>query len=250
MRWILDAVFIRGAVVMQTVPKFLRGPYRSAMRLAMEEALHENDRRRERGGSCSLCCLDCCSSDPHVVATSTKASWPSRFQDFSEGRWSELLRASTQSAEDVSKAQSRKRRHRIDEQELDRRAARALSLVQMGELSSGRQALEGASLAPGTRQTLEALRDPIRRPLVPRDLLPHTVVGHMPDVRFSLEEHRFAANLRSSGRGAAAGLSGMTTDHLRPLLDHVEDTHFFFLMGEQLAQARVPPTIHASIRQG
>ena len=29
----------------------------------------------------------------------------------------------------------------------------------MGELSSERQALEGA---PGTRQTLEALRDPIR----------------------------------------------------------------------------------------
>ena len=32
--------------------------------------------------------------------------------------------------------------------------------------------------------------------------------------------------------------------------DHVEDTHLFFLMGEQLAQARVPLTIQASIRQG
>ena len=150
---------------------------------------------------------------------------------------------STQSADDASKAQSRKRRHRIVEQELDRRAARALSLVQKGELSSGRQALEGASLAPGTRQTLEALRDPIRRPPVPRDPLPPTVVEHMPDVRFSLEEHRFAAILGLSRRGAAAGLSGMTTDHFRPLLDHVEDTRLFFLMGEQVAQARVPPTI-------
>ena len=93
-----------------------------------------------------------------------KGKLAQRFQDFSEGRWSEWLRVSTQSAEDASKAQSRKRRHRIVEQELDRRAARALSLVQMGELSSGRQALQGASLAPGTRQTLEALRDPIRRP--------------------------------------------------------------------------------------
>ena len=36
---------------------------------------------------------------------------------------------STQSAEDTSKAQSRKRRHHILEQELDRKAARALSLV-------------------------------------------------------------------------------------------------------------------------
>ena len=29
------------------------------------------------------------------------------------------------------------------------------------------------------QQTLEALRDPIRRPLVPRDPLPHTVVGQV-----------------------------------------------------------------------
>ena len=33
----LDAVFIRRAVVVQTVPKFMRSPCRSAMRLAMEE---------------------------------------------------------------------------------------------------------------------------------------------------------------------------------------------------------------------
>ena len=42
----------------------------------------------------------------------------------------------------------------------------------------------------------------------------------------------------------------MTTDHLKPLLDHVENTHLFLLMGEQLARARVPFTIHASMRQG
>ena len=44
----LDGVSIWRAMVMKTVPKFLRGPYCSAMRLAMEEALHENDQRRER----------------------------------------------------------------------------------------------------------------------------------------------------------------------------------------------------------
>ena len=38
----LDAEFV-------TVPQFLRGPHRSAMRLAMEEAVRENDHRRERG---------------------------------------------------------------------------------------------------------------------------------------------------------------------------------------------------------
>ena len=82
------------------------------------------------GGSCSFCCLDCCSTDPRG-GNIHKGKLGQRFQDFSEGRWFELLRVNTQSAEDASKAQSRKRRHRIVEQELDRGAARALSLVQM-----------------------------------------------------------------------------------------------------------------------
>ena len=38
-----------------------------------------------------------------------------------------------------------------------------------------------------------------------------------------ISKKRFAQNLRSSRRGAAAGPSGMTTDHLRPL---VEPTRF------------------------
>ena len=37
----MDAMPIRKAVVVKTVPKFLRGPYRRAMRLALEEALHK-----------------------------------------------------------------------------------------------------------------------------------------------------------------------------------------------------------------
>ena len=43
------------------------------------------------------------------------------------------------------------------------RATRALSLVHMGELSAARQALEGASLAPGNLATLVMLTDPTRR---------------------------------------------------------------------------------------
>ena len=43
---------------------------------------------------------------------------------------------------------------------VQRRGARALSLVQMGELSSGRQALEGVDLAPGNDRTLAMLQDP------------------------------------------------------------------------------------------
>ena len=68
-----------------------------------------------------------------------------RFEVFARGEWNELLSAS----------------RLCDEQATSRRAGdekkRALSLIQMGELSSARQALEGAAVAPGTEETREAL---------------------------------------------------------------------------------------------
>ena len=51
--------------------------------------------------------------------------------------------------------------------ELEVRASRALHLCQLGELSSARQALEGATVAPGDLATLRALTDPDRRPALP-----------------------------------------------------------------------------------
>ena len=41
--------FSQRASLMKSVPNFLRGPVRSAVRLAMEEATEFNERRRERG---------------------------------------------------------------------------------------------------------------------------------------------------------------------------------------------------------
>ena len=52
-------------------------------------------------------------------------------------------------------APSRRRRTQRVEDEMKRRADRADALVHMGELSSARQALEGATLAPGTEAILK-----------------------------------------------------------------------------------------------
>ena len=147
-----------------------------------------------------------------------------------------LLRVSRQCTEDASRAQSRKRRrHRID-QDLQR----ARWLWFMGELSAGRQALEGAELALGTPQTLQSLRDPRRLPPPLVEALLVKIIEHEPAKRCQLDEHKFATNLQKSRRGAAAGPSSMTTDHLRPVLDNPRDTHLFFQMGEQLAQGHPP----------
>ena len=124
---------------------------------------------------------------------------------------------------------------------MEGRVARALSLVQMGELSSGRQAL----LRQANEQSLNSFRDPKRRPRPGRGGL-----EHQPGIPFELEEFQFVVNLRTSRRGAAAGPSGMTSDHLRPLLDHVLDNHLLFLLGDQLAKAQTSALVNDAIRLG
>ena len=91
--------FVRRAAIMKSVPHFLRGPYRSAMRLAMEEAPNQ-------GGVSSSCCRDSCCLDLPEGATSTRISWWNDLQS----RWSHLLTQSRQCAEDASVAMHRKRR--------------------------------------------------------------------------------------------------------------------------------------------
>ena len=66
----------------------------------------------------------------------------------------DLLNASRLCDDHAATAQRRGGRRAGDEEK--RRALRALALTQMGEMSSARQALEGAAVAPGTEETREA----------------------------------------------------------------------------------------------
>ena len=104
---------------------------------------------------------------------------------------------------------------------------KALALVQVGELSSARQALEGAELAPGNDATLRELRNPARRPNVAREPIPEETLMSVPP-EFELDENLFLRTLRSSKRGSAGGPLGMTNEHLRPLLDSTHDGHLLF----------------------
>ena len=83
------------------------------------------------------------------------------------------------------------RKRRRSKLGIEQRAPRALRCVLDGELSAGRQALEGAELARGTRETLDALKDRERRPpnLHP---LPDRVVNHVPHTPVSLDPELFA----------------------------------------------------------
>ena len=60
----------------------------------------------------------------------------------------------------------------------------------------------------------------------------------------------FLQNLRKARRGAAGGPSGMRTEHLRPLLDNIEDSNKFYEIAQAFAQAQIPNEILSAIRVG
>ena len=78
------------------------------------------------------------------------------------------------------------------------RATRAEMLVHLGELSSARQALEGAARAPGTNATLSVLTHETERLARPREPLPREVLENVPPVHFFLDEKLFLRCLRFS----------------------------------------------------
>ena len=121
---------------------------------------------------------------------------------FNAGDWAQLLLESNNIAEAGTQAAVRKRRQHVQD-DISRRAARAERLALLGELSAGRQALEGATIAPGNLSTLRDLTNPIRRPAAPREPLHEDLTRYVPEHDFQLDPDVFLANIRSARRGAA-----------------------------------------------
>ena len=113
----------------------------------------------------------------------------------------------------------------------------------LGEISSGRAALEGDPVAHGNQATLNSLRDESRRPRALREPLPDYFTNHQPALELELDRDRFLKNLRCARRGAAAGPSGMTSEHLRPILDSAKDSELLWECGQSFARGQVPAEI-------
>ena len=166
-----------------------------------------------------------------------------RFDKFAAGQWHDLIVSSNRCAEEAATVW-RRRARRVQSNQEEKRATRAFNLVQKEELSAGRHALEGAELAPGNENTLTELR---RRASRPRERVPPVP----PDVpTFNLDEKIFSRNVQSARRGAAGGLFGMTSDHLRPVLESSRDLHTLFQVAESLSRGHIPPGAAATIRRG
>ena len=163
------------ACIMKSVPRFMRGNYRIAMRTALEEICAgertREEARAERGWKLFILLPRMLLHRPARGGHIPRAKLISRFESFVRGDWGSLILASRECS--TQAAVVRRRRSRRTGDNLEHRAARAEVLVHMGELSSARQALEGAELAPGSRHTLNTLQDQSKRPREARVPIPH-----------------------------------------------------------------------------
>ena len=244
----LTTAFDKRACLMHRTSRFLRGPFRRALHVGLEEISEgcrvSDTRRQERGWKLFLLLPRMLLHRPPRGGMISRAQLISRFEMFIKGEWTALIRAGEACATQAGDARRRKKRRGGG---LAQRLSRAEALVHLGELSSARQALEGADLAPGNEETLNALR---RRPAMPRDAIPPELTRHVPEVLFTLDEGQLFKNLRSAKRGAAPGPSGMTVEHLHPLLDHSGDLRLFAAAAEMLARGQVPESIQTAVKLG
>ena len=71
----LHTIFAKRAAVMKAIPQFLRGSFRNAMRVAMDEALQTNEVRNTRGWKLFLLLPRMLLHRQDEAATFPEASW-------------------------------------------------------------------------------------------------------------------------------------------------------------------------------
>ena len=177
---------------------------------------------------------------PHGGGRVPRKELEQRLVFFNEGNWQELVSCSIRMADQSSQRLVRRgRRHNSDA--VEARAVRAVKLVQLGEVSVGRQAVESARVAPGTLATLAELTNQQRRPPLLRDPLPANLANAMLESLFDLDFDRFANNIRSANRGSAPGPSGMTVERIHPILESGVDLSALFRVAVLFSRGQMPP---------
>ena len=219
----------------------MKGVFRVALTTAMGEVLWGHDDgdelREERGWKMLMLLPRMLLARPRGGRISQR-KLQTRINMFTTGQWHLLMEVSNECARAGVKAKVRASR-RSGRDDIKSRVRRAETLVHLGELSAGRQALDGAELAPGNLATLAQLTNPERRPPVPRDPLSGSATA-VPERPFELDPELFCRNVRSARRGAAPGPSGMSVEHILGLVESDHDMKIFFCFAAIISQGHVP----------
>ncbi|CAK0851576.1 unnamed protein product, partial [Prorocentrum cordatum] len=234
---------------LQRAPAFARGPFRNALRKALE-LIREGEADEigaARGWKLFLLPPRLLLRREAGQQRIPKEQRLERFTRFEAGDWAQLLtdaqpgpprRPPERDANGQSRAPEARRGRAPDEnEELRSRCERARELIRLGEVSAARQALTASAVAPGTQATLDELRDPARRLQQPREQLSERAARAPPQGLASLEPDRLLTNVRRR----------MTGEHLQTLLDDEHCCDLLHHAATLLARAEIPGPVAEAI---
>ena len=236
----LRDVFDTRVSVTHSVPHFLKGAFRGAIRVALQGILRgyelQSGLRITRGWKLFMLLPRLLLFRPRRGGKVSKKTLEERFQMFQEGRWLELLGISRWASAQVHQSSVRRRRRQHQDDGIQ------------SELSAARQALEGANVASGNLATLRALMNRDRRPPFARQELSQEILHSDQQSRSCWMETLVCQ--RTARRGAAPGPSGMTADHLFPILESEVDSGMLVQVASRLAVGDIPEEVVDGIRLG
>ena len=172
----LAEVFEVRACVMKSIPKFMRGAYRGAMKLSLQEIQRgsaNNSTVETRGWKLFFLLPRLLLFKPPRGGLVPRSRLQERMSKFASG-----CVCSLESSLQGINASCRSRRRQRDT--VASRVSRAIGLANLGELSNARQALEGDTVAPGNERTWKLLTDENKRPRSVREPLNRRIVSQDP----------------------------------------------------------------------
>ena len=230
--------------VLQSCPFQFRGRFRQAVQLALEarsEAVTRQDAVMEERAWKLFCILPVMLlRKPRGQGKVGRDELSHRFDKFARGQWATML----QEAQVASRQEGQAQRLRTEDTP-GRRAEAACQKVKLGEVSRARMCLTGASLAPGTEETYDAMQN--RRPQEVVRNIPQNILEFELDTPVQVDQKVFLKCLKNAPRGSSPGPGGCTHEHLRILVDDVDTMELLFEAVTSLAQARVPVTISRAL---
>ena len=226
----LPEIFARLVVVMRSIPKCFQGAHVTAVRVSIHEILDGKASGNMQQEVCGWKLFFLLPSRGEVWCRSCMSAW--RCSTLAIGP-NFFLKATA-----------------MQRPELKQQCGSVVNMFRTTFLGEQRGPSGWRCIARGNLSTLRDLTNPIRRPAAPREPLHEDLTRYVPEHDFQLDPDVFLANVRSPRRGVAAGPSGMTADHLRPLLESERDSEVLAELGASLARGEGPEVVWEAIRMG
>ena len=231
----LSEVFLQRIPMLKSCPRFLRGRLRFSFGVALRERCRA---KLNRDPVAELRAWKLFGLVPIVLlhrpkhgGTVGRDELAQRADDFSVGRWADLISAATQ------QGGMRGFPEKVGD-EKRRRGMAAQRRVERGQVSRARHELTGAALAPRTNETLGELRG--RRPQERESPIPEGVQDFFPEHHLILDASRFAKCLQTAPSGSSPGPGGCTNEILKVCLEDSETLALLTSAAEDFARATVP----------